>query len=114
MKPPGSWAAPRRRRAFGVRSLVALAVVLAGAALIVYGDAVHTVTVLTERERTIEVPQDDVLPSPFAPPMEPELRRVTVKEEMAVERSEPYVVRLVALGGLQRRASGEIIEMEVQ
>ena len=78
--------------------------------MIVYGTAFHTETVVVERE--VKAAKPAIPPSPFfsnapqPPPAPPVIERV---EQV---RSEPYLMRLAALGALERLASGQVLESE--
>ena len=93
--------------------MVSLLALAAAAAMLVYGLAFHTETVVVDREIKAAKPATPApLPSPFfsnapQPPPPP-----PVFEQVEVVRSEPYLMRLAALGALERLASGQVLESE--
>jgi len=93
------------------RAAAAVVAVLGGVALLVYGAAFHVETVVIEREKQVQVeaPPENGIPS-F---LEPATDTITIKEFVDVDRSEPYLMRVAALGGLDLLPSGRIIESEV-
>jgi len=93
-------------------SVVAAAVVIAGAALLVHGAAFRVATVVIEREKQVQV---EAPPETGFPPFQgPTTRTITVKEFVDVNRPEPYLTRVAALGGLERMPSGRILEKDVE
>jgi hypothetical protein len=95
------------------RTVVSLLALAAGAAMIVYGTTFHTETVVVEREIKAAAPTTPAPPpSPFfsnepkPPPAPPVIERV---EQV---RSESYLMRLAALGALERLPSGQVLESE--
>lgn len=96
------------------RVVLGSAVVLTGVAALVFAGGFRTATVLVEQERKIEDPPPEngfPLPIPGMPSAQGP-RTVTVKELVPVERSEPYLQRLAALGGMERLPSGKILEKQ--
>ena len=94
------------------RIAVAAAVVLAGAALLVHGVAFRVATVVIEREKQVQV--ETPPETGFPPFLGPATTTITVKEFVDVNRPEPYLTRVAALGGLERMPSGRILEQDVQ
>jgi hypothetical protein len=91
-----------------------LALVVIGAALIIYGRTYHRRSVLIEREVTVTPPapatQTAVRPFPFGPPPSPQTAPapVTYTAVLTLPLSEPDLIREATVGGLVRRPDGEL------
>lgn len=107
----------RPRKARTLRIAVSLAGVLAGVVVLVYATGFHVETVWVERETQVktpglppeELPPVFPLPAELGPP-----RTVTLKQLVPVERSEPYLLELAALGGLELSPAGKVLEKKTK
>jgi len=98
----------RPSKARTLRIVVSLVGVMAGVVVLAYGMGFHVETVWVERETQVKTPD---LPPVFPLPAELEPpRTVTVKQLVPVERSEPYLLELAALGGLELSPAGKVLE----
>ena len=99
----------RTLRVIGVIALVACC-----AAALVYGAAFQRVTVYVEQQAAAAQAQPALapqFPGVFEDEFKPSPPPTAAGELVATERSEPYVINLVATGGLKRLDTGQLQEV---
>ena len=107
----------RPNKARTLRIVVSLVGVLAGVVVLVYAMGFHVETVWVEQETQVKIPglpPEELVPLfPWPVELEPP-RSVTVTELVPVERSEPYLLELAALGGLELSSAGKVLEKKTE